>query len=264
MLNKAVRFLDIIVLIITAAACVIVAFLDAINIVIPDYSVLCFALLSAFAVHFISVFLSEAESRRMNSSISAKIDEVAEKIINSLGGVELRTFEKIEQVDIYIAQRIIDAKKSVCDLNWQDHLPVNPSPRNPVNRAASDKAIEKSISSFCRSRSEKSYREIFTFQNKNNISKMKSHIKLGMNYSCSYFESTSGSTFPKLQFVIIDDEEVIFASSAYKPHYCAISDKRLVSIMTNYFEQAWELSKKINERGIIIQNSMSRIEQLHN
>lgn len=74
---------------------------------------------------------------------------------------------------------------------------------------------------------------------------MLNHIKYGDVYCCSYYENKDINTrFPKLQFVVIDDREVVFVSSAYKPNLCSIKNTRIASIFCNYFEQAWELSKK--------------------
>ena len=45
---------------------------------------------------------------------------------------------------------------------------------------------------------------------------MLDHINFGLVYSCRYFDNKEEKTkFPKIQFVIIDEEEVIFVSSSY-------------------------------------------------
>ena len=45
---------------------------------------------------------------------------------------------------------------------------------------------------------------------------MLEHLSYDSNYSCRYFDNKEEKTkFPKIQFVIIDEEEVIFVSSSY-------------------------------------------------
>lgn len=247
MKEKALKIFDITLLIGVAGICIISGCLDILNITKPDYSIMAFALLSAITVHFITAGFLDLELLKKNQDLSAKLDSVSKKIIDSLKGVEINLFEKIEDVDLYIAQRISVAKKSVYDLNWQDHLDKNPNPRNPVDREYTEGAIDKSMKDFCSEVSAKVYREIFTFSHTRNFQKMEAHITYGEKYSCSYYDNLYKTKFPKLQFVIIDDEEVVFVSSAYRPNFCAIKDKRIVSIFNNYFEQAWELSEKIKE-----------------
>lgn len=67
--------------------------------------------------------------------------------------------------------------------------------------------------------------------------------------------------FPKLQFVVIDDREVVFVSSAYKPNLCSIKNTRIASIFCNYFEQAWELSKKIKDRNQVDDDLIKEISE---
>ena len=88
---------------------------------------------------------------------------------------------------------------------------------------------------------------------------MLTHIGYGDKYSCSYYDNIKQPKFPKLQFVIIDDEEVVFVSSAYSPNFCAIRDKRIVSIFNNYFNQAWEFSVVIKDKKQVKQDVIEKI-----
>lgn len=248
--EKIIKIINITILIAVAVFTAVFAFIDLLSEkYVIDYSFLACILLFAITIHFIASVFLEMDMLKKHQDISTKIDTSTKKIIDSLKGVEINLFEKIEDVDLYIAQRISIAKKSVYDLNWQDHLKNNPNPRNPVVREYTENAIDKSIKYFCSESSAKVYREIFTFSHKKNFAKMLTHINYGNKYSCSYYDNKQHPRFPKLQFVIIDDEEVVFVSSAYRPNFCAIRDKRIVSIFNNYFEQAWELSKVIKDNA---------------
>lgn len=75
----------------------------------------------------------------------------------------------------------------------------------------------------------KIYKEIFTFSYPKNLGKMITHLDYGEVYSCSYYENLElDRKFPKMQFVVIDDEKVIFVSSSYQPNLCSIKKQ------TNY------------------------------
>jgi hypothetical protein len=260
MKEKYLKIVDIVILIGVAIICVISACLDILGITEPNYSVMAFALLSAITVHFITAGFLDMDLLKKNQDLSTKLDIATKTIIDSLRGVEITLFDKIEDVDMYIAHRITVAKKSIYDLNWQDHLDKNPNPRNPVDREYNENAIDRSIKGFCLENSAKVYKEVFTFSHSRNFQKMEAHIAYGDKYSCSYYDNLLKPKFPKLQFVIIDDEEVVFVSSAYRPNFCAIKDKKIVSIFNNYFEQAWEFSDKIKEGKFLDNETFNKIK----
>jgi len=187
-------------------------------------------------------------------------------IINSLSGVEIKYFENINDVDIYISKKILNAQKSVYDLNWQDYLASNPRYRNVVDKEYAENEIDKSIIKFCNPKNKlRLYKEIFSFTYPKNLAKMLKHVTYGDTYNCSYYDNTiENKKFPKLQFVVIDEIEVIFVSSAYIPNLCAINNKRIAQIFSTYFEQAWNLSIKIKEKNIIHENVIKDIKIRNN
>ncbi len=258
--EKVIKIIDITILIAVAVLCAVFGFIDILsekNAI--DYSFLACVLLFAITIHFIASAFLEIDLLKKHQDISTKIDFSTKTIIDSLKGVEIKLFDKIEDVDLYVAQKITNAKKSVFDLNWQDYLKNNPNPRNPVVREYTENEIDKSIKQFCSESYAKIYREIFTFSYSKNFQKMLTHMTYGNNYNCAYYDNIKHPKFPKIQFVIIDDEEVIFVSSAYRPHFCAIHDKRIVSIFNNYFEQAWQLSRVIKDKDGTKQGIIEKI-----
>ena len=258
--EKVIKIIDITILIAVAVLSAVFAFIDMLSEkYVIDYSFLACILLFAITIHFIASAFLEMDLMKKHQDISTKIDSSTKTIINSLKGVEIKLFDEIADVDIYISQRILSANKNVYDLNWQDFHKSNPNPRNPAVKEYTESELDKSIKEFCADNKSKVYREIFTFSYQKNFQKMLTHITYGDKYSCSYYDNIKHPRFPKLQFVIIDDEEVIFVSSAYRPHFCAIRDKRIVSIFNNYFEQAWTLSKVIKDKYDIKHDIIEKI-----
>lgn len=229
-----------------------------------DYAYVSTTLLLAIAIHFILAAFSENEISKQHDNLKEEIERSTSVIINSLNGVEVLFFDDINDVDIYIAKKILAAQKCVYDFNWQDYIQVNPYHRNPSDKEYAANKIDSSIKSFCSKKSTKPriYKEIFTFSYSQNVDKMLAHISYGDTYCCAYYDNLEGNAkFPKLQFVVIDDQEVIFVSSAYKPNLCAIKNNRIASIFCNYFEQAWELGIVIKDKEELNKNIIEDIKQ---
>jgi len=93
------------------------------------------------------------------------------------------------------------------------------------------------------------YRELFTFSFAKRYNIMTERILYGGNYQCRYYDNLGidlPNRFPKLQFRIIDNEEVIFASRKYQDGLCAIFDSSLAKTMKCYFDMAWGNALKIS------------------
>lgn len=252
--DKIIKIIDVSILISIAVLCAFYTasglFNESKNI---NYTAVCCILLFALALHFIFSIFTEFDFFKRQEDLMSKIDS-----LNMIKGV--KKFTKVSDCDAYIAERISTAKESVYDLNWQDDLPFNPRARDPQTKKFTEKVIDNSIKAFCKKQG-RTYREIFTFSYPANVQKMKAHITYGDSYSCAYFENLINPKFPKLQFVIIDGKEVIFASSAYEPHLYAIQDEHFVHMFICYFDQAWrESTKKIKDNTIIYNAVIAEIE----
>jgi len=255
--DKLIKIIDVVVLIIVAALCGIYTvsglFSGAKGNKV-DYVLICCILLFALALHFIFSIFTELEFFKKQDELMSKVDS-----LDAIKGV--RKFATSSECDAYIAERIALAEKSVCDLNWQDDLPFNPRARDPLQKQFTEKAIDTSIKTFCKKQG-RIYREIFTFTYPANIQKMKIHISYGNSYSCAYFENLTTPKFPKMQFVIIDNKEIIFASSAYEPHLYSIHDENFVHMFSRYFDQAWRQSTRtIKEDNIVHEDVIDKIER---
>jgi hypothetical protein len=149
-----------------------------------------------------------------------------------------RIFPDTTKMDKYFAKRVAEAKKEVCSLMWQDDTIEN-VPFTHDRRERQD-TMKTAISAFCGKGH--TYKEVFTFSFTKRFDIMEERLELGSNYQCRYYDNLAlelKDRFPKLQFRIIDDEEVIFASKKYVGAICAIKDRKLAKIMKVYFELAW-------------------------
>lgn len=226
-----------------------------------DFGLITNSLLIALVGQFI---ISSFKSQNNSQKVVLHLTEFKTTIIESIRGVEKRDFQLITDVDAYVAKRIKDAKFSVKDLNWQD-FKIIASNNITDNRQITDDAIDDSIKYFCKKmqrnkdlKKKAEYIEIFTFPDSNisNLEKMKNHLEFGDIYSCSYYETKDVLKFPKLQFVIIDNLEVIFVSSEYSGFFCSIKDKNIINICNNYFMQSWTLSTKIKFKNQIAKDDV--------
>ena len=267
--ERIIKITDIITIVVAIIISVIAFIIDGYNSYVDngvkiDYAFVATSLLLAIAIHFILVGFLEDEITSRQKELTQGLEQAVGTIIDSLNGVEVIFFDDINEVDMYIAKRILAASECVYDFNWQDFMPINPSDRKLADKEYAATKIDASIKSFCSKKTMKPriYKEIFTFSYPQNIGKMLNHIKYGDVYCCSYYENKDINTrFPKLQFVVIDDREVVFVSSAYKPNLCSIKNTRIASIFCNYFEQAWELSKKIKDRNQVDDDLIKEISE---
>lgn len=170
------------------------------------------------------------DNKKGFENLTGIIEKNTSTVIESLAGVEFKTFANNTELMNYIVKQLRNAKESVDDLTWscslslRQHLPVQ-------------KKVEEAYQSRIREISKRlQYREVFIFDRKSRIEKLKR--RLGENtegYSCAYYKS---SEIPPIQYMIIDKQEVVFASAVF-PIKCAIGHPRLVAVLSAYFEEVW-------------------------
>jgi len=217
-----------------------------------NYSLVACGFLLAITIHLILFVFSELDFSKKQNHLSELIIDNRKIILNSYKLTVTsfkgeKTTDIVQDADLYIANKIKNALKCVYDLTWQDYGLNNPNPRNIPDRNYSEKKIDESIEAFC-AKENVIYQEIFTFSDSRSLPKLKRHLKYGDNYNSAYYNNLNNAPlFPKMNFVIIDEEEVIFVSSAYGNSMCAIRDKKIVEICSIYFKQAWKISEKIKD-----------------
>ena len=164
-------------------------------------------------------------------------------------GVEI--FKDSAEQEVYLAKRITEAKKEICDLTWKEKLSLSSA---LPKRVRTHKTYESSIA---RAAKKVPYREVFTFSDDRRIEKLKRRLAEKLpGYSCRYFPSPC--EIPRLQFVLIDHEEVVFASSSY-PFLCAIRQPELCAVFSEYFETIWSVAVPLKDGDVIHQDEVDKV-----
>ena len=106
-----------------------------------------------------------------------------------------------------------------------------------------------------------SYREIFIFSDPRRVKKLERRLaEAKSGYSCRYYPKDSN--IPRLQFVIIDNEEALFfASSAHSP-LCAVKSREFCKVFHSYFEAAWSGATPIKDGPNIDEKQLVMIQSL--
>jgi hypothetical protein len=155
--------------------------------------------------------------------------------------------ERMCRADHYAAKRIMQARINVWDFAWQDDKESNPKTELPaVVRSRGSKALDDAIRTVIVGGSAH-YNEILT--TKAYLPLLKKHLGYcrelppdkKLKYRARIYDNTKENykKFPKMQFVIIDEEEVIFMSSGYE--YCfSMRNKKTASVFLKYALIAWD------------------------
>lgn len=204
-------------------------------------------------------FISNVE--QISSIIKSQINEIINNYPDICGWIRntKKFFDTSEELDLYLANQILNAKKCVYDLTWKDY-------HNTLSMRPDYNAYIKGQHTFLKNAKEilehdVFYREIFTFPHyrSERVIKMQELIQYD-NYWCGFFESNSlTNIFPKLHITIIDDSEVIFSNYDYRGNLCSTSDKNIVKILEAYFDECWALCQKIKDYEGIHQNVLNKL-----
>lgn len=199
-------------------------------------------------------FAEEEKQRdRQEEKRQNKIFDILERLTQAL----VETFNGHEFSRKYYEFRITNAKDKVEDLTWAVF-----DREGKLDKTTND-YISK-IQSVAESGT--NYDEIFIFHKsgKNRIDRLKklefhynnakkNRKRKNSKYSCSYFDVQNlNFDFPRIQFTIIDNEEIIFTSGTYDNEKFKVRNKQLTKVFSNYYKEAWELSDKLIVNGEIV------------
>jgi predicted protein tyrosine phosphatase len=248
--DRFVRHIDVVVLGFLCAISIAITVFDAFGMFasVPILKQLNLPLLIVLLLSFIglAIVVSTVEQRRFEDK-QTEFDKTLPleftKVILGVGGI--RVFKDSAEQEEYQAWRISPANKEhakkVCDLTWKEKI----SPLFAAEqRVKSHGTYEESIDKAC---DEIEYREIFVFSERRRREKLLRRLKANKpGYLCRYFDIPHEFEIPRLQFMLIDGEEIIFASSSY-PKLCAIRHKELGEIFQKYFDDLWNKATPIRE-----------------
>ncbi|MCB0010240.1 MAG: hypothetical protein KDE34_00015 [Anaerolineales bacterium] len=202
---------------------------------------------------------NQLESNEVTQQMLVQLGVTAETatstIIKSLGGVEIRHFEMGSDLLKYVNQRLRHVRRQVDDLSWSAEVGLGVAIER--TRQANTEYVNhvKTVSQNCL------YRDVFIFNMPRRVEKLRQILaESPPGYSCAYYAPTD---IPLLQFMVIDQEEVILLSDEY-PQKLVIRHKGLARLFSEYYEQIWAKATKIKEGDVIHQDVVKKLEQDYN
>lgn len=164
--------------------------------------------------------------------------------IKRLPDSQITIYENSVKIEAALGGAILNARKSICDFSWKNRISTD---FDTKTRKKSHSNLESSIKNAA---SHIRYREVFIFNDKRRVEKLKRRIRENIDgYSCRYFKKDSD--IPRLQYVIVDDEEVFYFASSSSSPLCSIKDPRVANIFLAYFEEVWNTAIPIKEGKVI-------------
>jgi hypothetical protein len=221
----------------------------------PDYSALLIVLISCIGLHLAFVHV---ERLHFYESLKGGSEHIlqgfrlsTDELLRGVRGASVRVFKDSVEQELYLGERIRDAGVEVCDLSWKDRISRESAlPRRIRSHKTYESAIGKAAARI-------PYREIFVFSDKRRKEKLKRRIDEGIaGYSCRYFPDPG--VVPRLQFVIIDKQEIVLMASDY-PCLCAIRQAELAQIFQAYFESIWNAATPLKEATKLYDEELKRV-----
>jgi len=205
--------------------------------------------------------------------VNKTFDDSVRRLIDSVRGVEFITFDNEGQLKGYLNRITEAAQRDVADFTWA-HKRQDPQRAGPLRSAKEQREWEELEDQHAKIVSEvaqtRRYREIFILGRHDRIEKLQRRWQDGApRYACRVLPDTS---VPRLQFVIVDEAEVVFVSDNHKV-LCSIKHPQLVSLLLDYFEDAWavgwELVTFVDGRAVwddelterVIRDAQQRLKQ---
>ena len=195
------------------------------------------------------IILHDEECNRAFTKIEESISSNTATIIKSLDGVEIRSFQNNVEALKYVAERLSNATLEILDLTWTPHhsrdeqLPDKQSAEETYQKAASNASQRIP------------YREVFVFSRKGRVEKMRKRLaEMAPGYSCSYYKPTE---VPLLQFLIIDNEEVVFLGGVL-PSKSAVRHPQVVALFQHYFEDIWQHATPLKNGNQVFQENINK------
>ena len=188
-----------------------------------------------------------------------------ERIIHSLGGVDVRHFESTQELYEYVVKRMHEAKSTIDDTTWGSAERT----KTPAARKAHEKYVE-AVSAVC---SKKSivYREVMSLPPIEHLDRAESVLAKNLfGYHLGYYIYAQETLPPQFSFMIVDSEEVIigFYRAPYLPSErelrLAIKHPQIVALFQDYFDTIWHGAKKLKEGEKTDYSMLTKLrKQLH-
>ncbi len=139
------------------------------------------------------------------NNLETQLENAVHTVIDSVGGVEFRSFDTGNELLTYINKRMSEAESSIDDLSWSSAINL----KNDLDTTR--KLNEEYVEQVTKASKKLQYREVFIFNRVGRIKKLRQRLaENAPGYSCAYYEAADT---PLLQFMIIDNEERVQSNS---------------------------------------------------
>lgn len=190
-------------------------------------------------------------------------EDIPERVIHSLHGVEVRIFSNSKEMYDYITKRMKEAKRCIDDMTIGPNLPEN----TQADQEAFDKYF-RTISEVC-SRKEISYREVISFPPYEHFDRARGILEKKLyGYNLRYYVFSQKEHLPPvISFILIDEKEVIIAyhNAPYlfnkQERKLAIKHPDIVAVFQGYYEALWAGASKLKEGDEIYMKELDEVEK---
>ena len=246
------RKIDLILLTVIALVASIISLFDFFNIIegsTTNYSLLTLFLVSMIGMHLIVSYFSQEDYQKETLT-------VLDRIAQGLKTLDFQEFHDAIEIESHLAQRILEARRCVCDLTWKRKLSPGFSAKDrQLSHTYMDKCIAEASERI-------PYREVFIFSDPRRVQKLMRRLSENKpGYSCRYFREEP--SIPRLQFVIVDEEEVFFFASSPNAPLCSFRSKELARVLKAYYEAIWQTAISIKEGNRIYTDEVEKVRKIY-
>lgn len=192
----------------------------------------------------------QAQSQKGFVDLENAIANSTTTIVKSLSGVELRVFANGNEMMRYINKRLPQAKRQVLDLSWSPATSVDSGLRVAQDlNAQYDRLVDRVAQQI-------PFREVFMFNRFGREEKLRRRLaQSSAGYTCGFYEPVN---VPLLQFMIIDNEEVILLSDQLESRV-AIKSPPVVGLFKEYYNDIWAAATKIKDETGVKQDVVTKL-----
>lgn len=251
--RQVLRKVDLIILLVVAAISIVLSVLHIFKLIetpwIEDnFAVFTLLLLSLIGLHLIVSHLTQEDYQ----------EETYRTLLSLASGSnseQIRTFKDAAEIEGYLAKRMLEARASICDTTWKTQISEG------FSAGDRQRAHQYMDTCIAEASNRVAYREIFIFNDVRRIEKLERRIsEERAGYSCRYFREDS--LVPRLQFVLIDEEEVLFFASSSGSPLMSFRSQKVAAVLRPYFEVAWAAARPIKTGSKINEKELAYIRKL--
>jgi len=213
-----------------------------------DYSKSSLLIISMLGLYFVGKHIEDEsfENKTLDFLNDLTDTETNENVI---------IFENSTELETYLSYRIQTAKSEICDLTWKKKI------SNQFNVGKRKKSHSLYDNATKVKATDILYREIFIFNDTRRYKKFKRRLRENKDgYSCRYYND---ELIPRLQFIIIDNKEVIFFASSENSLLCSIKGQNIGRIFKPYFNELWREATELIEGPNINIEEIEKLDKLY-